>query len=147
MSYDQWTEECPKCHNRECLTVFQVMMVATGETVYPETRLFKDGFIVDPTGDLKHLNDQSTTDEKVRCDTCGEIFELSDLFIPEPFPDATKKEQDDFSVRIIWGSDPIMPCEYRFKTKVELDAFTLGVNEAFQEQEVKIVNEDGEEIR
>lgn len=82
--FDQWITECPKCHNRDCLTVFQVTLVATGETIYPETPLHSDGFVVDPENKYDHLKDQSTEDETVRCDTCGEVFELFELFVAKP---------------------------------------------------------------
>lgn len=79
--YAQWTTECPKCRHRHTLVVFRVTLLATGETLYPETSLEPDGFIVDPECEYDHVKDQSTENEKVRCDSCREIFDLSDLYL------------------------------------------------------------------
>lgn len=77
----QFRDECPKCHNRDCLTVFEFKLVATGKTEYADdVKLEPDGFDVSeylPEG----VKDGSTEDEKVRCDTCGEVFTLDDLMV------------------------------------------------------------------
>ena len=78
--YRQWVDECPKCHNRDCLTVFSVTLVETGETYHIESPLYPDGFEFDPGSDYKSA---STEDEKVRCDTCGQQFTLDELYLPE----------------------------------------------------------------
>lgn len=81
---DQWVDECPRCHHRDCLIVFKVTMVETGHAEYPETPLHPDGFEVDPRGELPHdMKDFSTQDEEVRCDSCGMVFALEDLYLPE----------------------------------------------------------------
>ena len=76
MTFDQWVSECPKCHNRQCLTVYEVTLVAVQKKHYIESPLLPDGFDVQT-----NFKDASTEDEKVRCDNCGEIFDLSDLRI------------------------------------------------------------------
>lgn len=78
-TYNQWHTDCPKCHNRDCLTVFEVTLAATGETHYPESRLMSDGF--DVGVDDNEMEDQSTEDERVRCDTCGATFFLTELHL------------------------------------------------------------------
>jgi uncharacterized protein YbaR (Trm112 family) len=77
--YAQWVDECPKCHNRDSLTVFEVTLASTGETFHIESRLFPDGFEFDPGPQVK---DASTEEEKVRCDTCGQQFRLDELSLP-----------------------------------------------------------------
>jgi len=72
MNYNQWVTECPKCHDQDCLTVFEATIASAGERFYPKSRLFPDGFEV---GD----ESASTEDEKIRCDSCGGTFDLQDL--------------------------------------------------------------------
>lgn len=80
--YDQWTTECPRCHNQaHHLTVVEATLAATGRTIYPDTPLYPNGFEVPLS--IYRGKDASTEDEKVRCDNCGEIFELSDLALKE----------------------------------------------------------------
>jgi uncharacterized protein YbaR (Trm112 family) len=76
MNYNQWATECPRCHGQDCLTVFEATISSTGEKFHPKSRLFADGF---EAGD----ENTSTEDEKIRCDSCGEMFELRDLALEE----------------------------------------------------------------
>lgn len=120
MNTAQWVDECPKCHNRNCLTVYQVFLCAANKTIYPETKLTPDGFETDPEGEYAKYKDHSTENEKVRCDTCGEIFDLSDLTIPEvpELPPALKIAGAEFSqaeLKSIPASakeDEVSLCEY-----------------------------------
>jgi hypothetical protein len=69
--------ECPKCHVRDCLIVFEVKHPASGRTYHPGSKLEPDGFYFEPGSEWK---DASTEDEKIRCAVCGETFDLFDLF-------------------------------------------------------------------
>jgi hypothetical protein len=75
----EYRTTCPKCNHRDCLVVFEVRHCASGQMLWPESKLTTDGFEVDTKDELPPSMDQSTTDEKVRCDSCGEIFDLVDL--------------------------------------------------------------------
>jgi hypothetical protein len=78
--YDQWRDDCPKCHNRDCLIVFEVKQATTGRAYHPESALRPDGFYFAPDNPD---DDASTYDEKVRCDLCGAVFGLCELELPE----------------------------------------------------------------
>ena len=75
--FAQWTDECPKCHHRECLVVYEVTQASTGIVHQIESELYPDGFVFFPMDD----GGGSTEEEKVRCDSCGEVFDLSDLVL------------------------------------------------------------------
>jgi hypothetical protein len=77
--YNQWTTICPKCRQQGGLRVTSAVLSATGKTVYPDTRLKPDGFIVDPTDEYDYLKDQSTEDEEVTCSFCNSKSNLRDL--------------------------------------------------------------------
>jgi ssDNA-binding Zn-finger/Zn-ribbon topoisomerase 1 len=77
--YDQWRTSCPKC-GHETLLVSEVVLCATGETLYPYSELCGDGFDVDPRSELPDsIKDQSTENEKVTCPKCKAEFDLGDL--------------------------------------------------------------------
>ena len=80
--FDQWRDECPKCHNRDCFTVFE-FTDSTGKKRYPEARLHADGFDTNLPDAFVKKHGADTDEEKVRCDKCGEIFTLDELQLPE----------------------------------------------------------------
>jgi ribosomal protein S27E len=80
--FDQWRTDCPKCHNRDCLTVF-AFTDATGKQRHPDARLCPDGFETGLPERFVKKHGGDTDKERVRCDSCGEIFTLDDLKLPE----------------------------------------------------------------
>lgn len=77
--YRQWRNDCPSCGKADCFRVVEARLVMTGDVIHPNTPLYPDGFIVDPDNAYDHLKDQSTEDERVKCENCDRIFDLSDL--------------------------------------------------------------------
>ena len=52
---------------------------------------------------------------------------------------------DKYKIRILWGESPddgAKPTKYSFKTKAELDAFILGINEMDGWHGWEIVNQE-----
>ncbi len=76
--FESFSTRCPYCGQENCITVIEVTLVQTGQTLQPDVPLQADGFDIygfcDP--DLK---DSSTEDERVHCDECGAEFDLGDL--------------------------------------------------------------------
>lgn len=98
MTHIFYLTKCPECGGTE-LTVRKIKLVATGETKYIASKLEPDGFVFD-----SNLKDNSTTDEKVSCDNCNKIYDLSDLMLDVPvlidkdtgliFDDYTENEEE-----------------------------------------------------
>jgi len=76
--FDPFSTRCPYCGQENSITVTSVTLTQTFQVVQVGVPLQADGFdISDFCNPL--LKDLSTQDERVRCDTCGTEFALSEL--------------------------------------------------------------------
>ena len=78
MSYPKdYKECCPHCGEGGEMFVTKITMVQTGRTLEIHTKLLPDGFEFDPNDNT--IRDHSTTDEKVTCEACGIVMDLTEL--------------------------------------------------------------------
>lgn len=78
--FAQWRADCPRCHNRDCLAVFEFTDNA-GRKRNVESRLHPDGFETGLSDAFVRKHGGDTDEEKVRCDVCGVVFELHELLV------------------------------------------------------------------
>jgi hypothetical protein len=60
---------CPECGGD--LIVVEATLVQTGETIYPNSPLYSDGFVMDELLFRDDIEDHSTEGERTRCEDCG----------------------------------------------------------------------------
>lgn len=75
----QWRTSCPACEEKDCLLVVEVTLF-DGVVFEPWTRLHADGFEVGAwEWNDKYAKNESTDEEKIKCEKCGARFSLGNL--------------------------------------------------------------------